>query len=497
MTTRRAAHRRRRTPLSLIAAVLGVGAPLCHADTAPPASSMLPPVSVIGTTPLPGLDLPQDASRRRCSRRRGAEIEGRGALSIADFMNRRFGSVHVNDVQGNLLQPDVSYRGYTASPLLGTPQGLSVYIDGVRMNQPFGDVVSWDLLPRSAIASITLMPGSNPLFGLNTLGGALAVQTKDGDRHPGSSLQLTAGSHGRTQAEVEAGGHDARGLSWYGTANVFQDGGWRDASRSRLVQAVRQTRLAPRRDPGLAERQRRVERPLRQRPAGRPAARRPLFERLHESGPDAQRRRPRQHRLHPRHRPARLVVRTGLPAPHRQPHPQRRRQRRRPRPAALRALRGRPHRARRRRHRRTADRRFDDDAVSLPALRRPGAAGRRRGIGLQRPPQPEPKRADPRRHRAAGERPRRERRHVAPARRRRRARRQPHTLRAGHRRRIPGRRSQRHGRRSVAGGARQERRCDAARDRRRSERANPHRERPRRRHGLLRQRPAPDPRGAL
>jgi TonB-dependent Receptor Plug Domain. len=98
-------------------------------------------------------------------------------------MNRRLGSVHVNEIQGNPFQPDVSFRGYTASPLLGTPQGLSVYVDGVRMNQPFGDIVSWDLLPRTAIASIALMPGSNPLFGLNTLGGALSVQTKDGFAH--------------------------------------------------------------------------------------------------------------------------------------------------------------------------------------------------------------------------------------------------------------------------------------------------------------------------
>ena len=66
-------------------------------------------------------------------------------------MNRRFGSVHINEIQGNPFQPDVSFRGYTASPLLGTPQGLSLYVDGIRFNQPFGDIVSWDLCrpPRS------------------------------------------------------------------------------------------------------------------------------------------------------------------------------------------------------------------------------------------------------------------------------------------------------------------------------------------------------------
>ena len=109
-------------------------------------------------------------------------------------------------MQGNPFQPDVNYRGYTASPLLGTPQGLSVYMDGVRLNQPFGDIVSWDLIPRTAIASTTLMPGSNPLFGLNTLGGALSIQTKSGVTHPGTMLQASYGSDVRRAFDFEHGG---------------------------------------------------------------------------------------------------------------------------------------------------------------------------------------------------------------------------------------------------------------------------------------------------
>ena len=64
-------------------------------------------------------------------------------------MNRRLNGVYLNEMQGNPFQPDVNFRGYTASPLLGTPEGISVYLDGVRQNQPFGDVVSWDLIPRT------------------------------------------------------------------------------------------------------------------------------------------------------------------------------------------------------------------------------------------------------------------------------------------------------------------------------------------------------------
>ena len=209
---------------------------LCSLSARAQQEKSLAPIEVIGTTPLPGIGQPlfeiaapvQSATRR--------DIERSGALDLSDFMNRNLGSVHVNEIQGNPYQMDVNYRGYTASPLLGTPQGLSVYMDGARMNQPFGDVVSWDLIPRGAISSLTLMPGSNPLFGLNTLGGALSIQTKDGRSDPGTSLMLTAGSFGRLSAEFEHGGFNDKGLSWYLNANLFNDRGWRDDSPSSVRQ---------------------------------------------------------------------------------------------------------------------------------------------------------------------------------------------------------------------------------------------------------------------
>ena len=83
-------------------------------------------------------------------------------------------------------------------------------MDGVRLNQPFGDVVSWDLIPRIAISETTLIPGSNPLFGLNTLGGSVSIQTKDGRSKPGMSLALSGGSFGRKMAELEHGGSNAK-----------------------------------------------------------------------------------------------------------------------------------------------------------------------------------------------------------------------------------------------------------------------------------------------
>ncbi len=203
-----------------------------HAQSAPPAYK----VEVIEATPLPGVDVPLEAIPAPAQTALSREIAASGAIDLTDFLNRRLTSVFINEIQGNPFQPDVNYRGYTASPLLGTPQGLSVYMDGVRLNQPFGDIVSWDLIPRAAIASMTLMPGSNPLFGLNTLGGALSVQTKDGHTSRGTAVQVVGGDYGRRAVEFEHGGFAANGIDWYLTGNLFHDSGWRASSPSDVRQ---------------------------------------------------------------------------------------------------------------------------------------------------------------------------------------------------------------------------------------------------------------------
>ena len=187
-------------------------------------------VDVVSMTPLPGDNRTPEEIPLPIQTGTDKEIDASGSINLGDYLNKRFTSVYVNEVQGNPFQPDVNYRGYTASPLLGTPQGLSIYMDGVRLNQPFGDVVSWDLIPTIAIAEMTLVPGSNPLFGLNTLGGAISLTTKDGNSNPGTFLTLSGGSFGRKNAEFEHGGYNKHGLSWYGAANMFFEDGWRVAS---------------------------------------------------------------------------------------------------------------------------------------------------------------------------------------------------------------------------------------------------------------------------
>jgi outer membrane receptor protein involved in Fe transport len=239
---------RRRMLRGVVAAVSTLGLPLslwAQTPAAPaggsqePAGSTPAPiysVTVIETTPLPGVDLPAIAIAAPVQTITAEQIQQSNGIDLADVLNRRLTGVHVNEMQGNPFQSDLNYRGYTASPLLGTPQGLSVFMDGVRLNQPFGDVVSWDLIPRIAIASSTLMPGSNPLFGLNSLGGALSIQTKDGLSTAGTTVQAVYGSNLRRAIEFEHGGRRTNGLHYYLAGYLFGEDGWRDDSPSDVRQ---------------------------------------------------------------------------------------------------------------------------------------------------------------------------------------------------------------------------------------------------------------------
>jgi outer membrane receptor protein involved in Fe transport len=200
--------------------------PSGRSPSTPPAGDT---IEVIGTTPL-GAELDTSRVAGNVQTATAEQIRKQGALDLADFMKRALGNVFVNEAQGNPLQPDVQYRGFVGSPLLGLPQGLAVYQDGVRVNEPFGDTVNWALIPESAIDTVSLMSGSNPLFGLNALGGALSIDTKSGFSHPGTSAEVLAGSFGRVEVQAETGGTADDRLGWFVTGSYLDEDGWRDYS---------------------------------------------------------------------------------------------------------------------------------------------------------------------------------------------------------------------------------------------------------------------------
>lgn len=192
-------------------------------------------IEVVGVSPLNGIGVPRRHLPSQVVSLDEKQLDESESLNVAEQLLRQAPGVSVNEIQGNPFQADINYRGFTASPLLGAAQGLSVYVDGVRVNSPFGDTVNWDLIPNSAIAGIDLVPGSNPVFGLNTLGGALVVRTKSGFSQPGGKLELSGGSFGRSNSEFEYGGNDGT-LGWYAAGDWFREDGWRDFSPSDVKQ---------------------------------------------------------------------------------------------------------------------------------------------------------------------------------------------------------------------------------------------------------------------
>jgi len=220
----------------MVCAVAGVLAAQAHAENKADVLETKA-VEVVSTTPLPGVGLPIEQIPAAVQVVKGEELKEQQSLNIADFMNNNLLGVSVNETQNNPYQPDILFRGFTASPLLGTPQGLSVFQDGVRINEPFGDAVNWDLIPSNAIAGINLIPGSNPVFGLNTLGGSLSITTKSGRTHQGGAVETSFGSWGRKNSSAEYGGVSADGsIDYFVAASYFDEDGWRDYSPSEVKQ---------------------------------------------------------------------------------------------------------------------------------------------------------------------------------------------------------------------------------------------------------------------
>jgi outer membrane receptor protein involved in Fe transport len=188
-------------------------------------------VDVVAPTPVAGTDLSAAKLPYPVQSIDDRALQRAQTLDLGAYMDRRLAGVSTNAAQGNPLQPDLQFRGYTATPLLGGSEGVSVYLDGVRVNEVFGDTVNWDLIPTDAIERMSLFAGANPLFGLNTLGGAISIQSKSGFSDPGTRFSVHGGSFGRSEETFETAGSSGS-WGWYLMGKRFEEDGWRDLSPS-------------------------------------------------------------------------------------------------------------------------------------------------------------------------------------------------------------------------------------------------------------------------
>jgi len=192
----------------------------------------LPTVDVVGATPLLGSGVDRNKVPAETHILTDQDISRNGYPRALRALNEDVPGVTLDAAAGNPFQPNLLYHGFLASPLQGNPQGLAVYLNGARFNQPFGDTVNWDLIPDLAIERMELV-GSNPVFGLNALGGALSVRMKDGFIYHGAEIDLLGGSFAHYQGNLQYG-VQRDNVAAYVAVTGLHEGGWRDLQSSSL-----------------------------------------------------------------------------------------------------------------------------------------------------------------------------------------------------------------------------------------------------------------------
>ena len=219
-----------RPPTRPTASRAAPAAPSRPAAPAPPPPA--PALSVVSTTPITGIGFDRNKVPAMVQTVTAAEFQRADSPSVLDALQQRVPGVHTTDVQGNGLFQDLQYRGFFASPLQGTPQGLAVYMNGIRINEAFGDTVNWDFIPTMAVGRADVWT-NNPAFGLNALGGAISFQMKDGFTYQGFEFDAMGGSYGRIGGSFQYG---KRYGEWalYMSGDGVKDGGWRYQSPSRI-----------------------------------------------------------------------------------------------------------------------------------------------------------------------------------------------------------------------------------------------------------------------
>jgi iron complex outermembrane recepter protein len=210
-----------------------VAAPAPSPASEPTPASQIPAFQVVATTPVTGLGFDRDKVPAMVQTLPAEDFSRVYSPNVVETFAQRIPGVSTNDVQGNEFATDLRYRGFAASPVQGTPQGLAVYMQGIRVNEAFGDTVNWDLIPKVAIGRSDIWT-NNPTFGLNALGGAISFQMKDGFTYNGTEFDASGGSYGRVGGSLQYG---VRNGEWglYLAAEGLKDDGWRLQSPSRLA----------------------------------------------------------------------------------------------------------------------------------------------------------------------------------------------------------------------------------------------------------------------
>ena len=168
------------------------------ANRAPTPAPPPAPAEATAAKPIPGA-VDQDKIPANVQTAGAPDFSYTVTPDLLQSMVRALPGVSLGSQTGNEFQPDINYRGFVASPVIGTPQGIAVYQNGVRINEVFGDIVNWDFIPQNAINQLTLVP-SNPVYGLNATGASHQTFGSHGRCSCGCNSRAHGGDHRETHA---------------------------------------------------------------------------------------------------------------------------------------------------------------------------------------------------------------------------------------------------------------------------------------------------------
>ncbi len=209
-----------------------------------------PDVNIISITPAQGSGINIDRVPSNIQNFSIDELEEKRNFSIVETLNRKASGVSISNLNSSPMQNDINFRGYVAGPLLGSAQAMAIYQNGMRVNESFGEVVQWDLVPDFAIHNMQIFSGGDPIFGQNAIGGAITMEMKNGFNFQGAHSTLSGGIYGRTNEVLEYG-QSFDDYAIYVGANFNYDKGWRDHSESYLQTFYSDLRYRPNEDTEL------------------------------------------------------------------------------------------------------------------------------------------------------------------------------------------------------------------------------------------------------
>jgi len=189
----------------------------------------LEPIEVVGSIlPTAGVSIGSGIPAR-ISTVTGKEIDAWEPRLLTDALATQPG-ISLYDDLGTPWKLNLSTRGWNVGPVVGLPPGVSVFLDGVRQNEPDAAEVNFDLLPMEHIARIELLSGTASLLGPNSLGGAINLITRRGQGPFSGHLEASGGSFGNWSGEGSVSGLTKRGVSYYTAGGYEREDGWREAT---------------------------------------------------------------------------------------------------------------------------------------------------------------------------------------------------------------------------------------------------------------------------